>query len=77
MAAYFDNVRDLETTPGLLRQSAYMFSSRRIAQVGKRGFTEITAPTRGRHDALIEPTSEHAIPAWIKRTAIGDILKQD
>jgi len=26
---------------------------------------------------LIGPASEHAMPAWIKRTAIGDILKQD
>lgn len=26
---------------------------------------------------LIKPASEHAMPAWIKRTALGDILKQD
>src|SRR5215467_3018837 len=26
---------------------------------------------------LIRPASEHAMPAWIKRTALGDILEQD
>src|SRR5262249_13265803 len=26
---------------------------------------------------LIKPASEHAMPAWIKRTALGDVLKQD
>ena len=26
---------------------------------------------------LIKPASEHAMPAWIKRTALGDIVKQD
>lgn len=26
---------------------------------------------------LIKPTSEHAMPAWIKRTALGDILNRD
>jgi hypothetical protein len=26
---------------------------------------------------LIGPASEHAMPAWMKRTALGDILKQD
>jgi transposase len=26
---------------------------------------------------LIKPASENAMPAWIKRTALGDILKQD
>src|SRR5439155_7026602 len=26
---------------------------------------------------LICPRSEHAMPAWIRRTAMGDILKQD
>ena len=26
---------------------------------------------------LISPTSEHAMPDWIRRTALGDILKQD
>lgn len=26
---------------------------------------------------LIKPSSEHAMPAWIKRTALADILKQD
>jgi transposase len=44
------------------------------AGLSQRACTLTEAMTLNR---LISPSSEHAMPDWIRRTALGDILKQD
>src|SRR5436305_8004200 len=44
------------------------------ARLSERARTVTEAMTLNR---LIYPLSEHAMPKWIRRTALGDILKED
>ena len=46
----------------------------RHARLSERARTVTEAMTLNR---LIHPLSEHAMPDWIRRTALGDILKED
>src|SRR5207244_10967165 len=46
----------------------------RHARLSERARTVTEAMTLNR---LIYPLSEHAMPEWIRRTALGDILKED